>query len=250
MLNKEAVKYLMESGIKPENRVVTVGERVFFIDDDGQAREMQPPKVHGLAHYPFGVHTLTGLVDFIKAKLDRSKEKLYLHIESNVEVYLKGLLEKDGSRETLAVAQAVTPNLHGFFDYFHDAEDFNIKLSAKFTEEYDREKVIKFVGNVKEEGVKQTSDDGFSQQATVRTGVASVEEMVIPNPVKLAPYRTFTEVAQPESLFILRGKNGPRFALFEADGGAWKNIAISNIKAFFEGELNEEIQDGRITILA
>lgn len=55
------------------------------------------------------------------------------------------------------------------------------------------------------------------------------------------PYRTFTEVAQPMSNFIFRVKDNDRYgvtcALFEADGGAWKNEAKANIKAHLEKEL-------------
>ncbi|CAI3541092.1 hypothetical protein CNEO3_1600010 [Clostridium neonatale] len=32
-------------------------------------------------------------------------------------------------------------------------------------------------------------------------------------------------------------KEGPSAALFEADGGAWRNKAILNIKAYLEKEL-------------
>ena len=34
------------------------------------------------------------------------------------------------------------------------------------------------------------------------------ENKTVPNPVGLAPYRTFTEIGQPESKFVLRLKNG------------------------------------------
>lgn len=45
-------------------------------------------------------------------------------------------------------------------------------------------------------------------------------------------------------------KEGPRCALFEADGGIWRNEAIKNIKAYFEKSLKTEISNGKITILA
>ena len=44
------------------------------------------------------------------------------------------------------------------------------------------------------------------------------------------------------SSFIFRVKDdrnlSVEFALFEADGGAWKNEAKANIKAYFEKELS------------
>ncbi|KHO31340.1 hypothetical protein OR63_10900, partial [Clostridium tetani] len=80
-------------------------------------------------------------------------------------------------------------------------------------------------------------DDGVSQAATIKTGVASVNEVKVPNPVVLAPFRTFPEIEQPESKFIFRMQSGPRAALFEADGGAWRNEAMIKIKAYLEEQL-------------
>lgn len=50
----------------------------------------------------------------------------------------------------------------------------------------------------------------------------------------LRPYRTFREVEQPASRFVLRLQSGqgdgmPKAALFEADGGAWRLTAIEAI---------------------
>lgn len=66
----------------------------------------------------------------------------------------------------------------------------------------------------------------------------------------LAPYRTFLEVEQPESQFIFRMKDGPRGAIFEADGGAWRNQAIVNIREYLKEQLSEEVESKRVTILA
>jgi len=74
---------------------------------------------------------------------------------------------------------------------------------------------------------------GVSQSVTARAGLARVAEVPVTNPVTLRPYRTFAEVEQPASPFILRlkRKDGemPQCALFEADGGKWKIEAIQNI---------------------
>ena len=58
----------------------------------------------------------------------------------------------------------------------------------------------------------------------------------------LAPYRTFPDVAQPESTFILRMKGGsehqaPTAALFEADGGKWALMAVERIAEHLSIEL-------------
>ncbi len=62
---------------------------------------------------------------------------------------------------------------------------------------------------------------------------------VVPNPVILAPYRTFPEIEQVESKFIFRMQEGPNAALYEADGGAWKNEAMRRIKEYLVENLKE-----------
>src|SRR5690606_26037278 len=124
------------------------------------------------------------------------------------------------------------------------------KLQSAFVKNDDRDVILKVVGNVKEEDVKTYGDDGVSQSVTAKVGVATVGQVEVPNPVSLKPYRTFAEVEQPESEFIFRMKNGPRCSLFEADGGAWKLQAISNIKSYLSAALEEEVQSGQLIIIA
>lgn len=93
----------------------------------------------------------------------------------------------------------------------------------------------RFAGTVTDGTITEYGDDGVSQKATVKRGVASREEKKVPSPCILRPYRTFHEVEQPASTFIFRmksGSNGPECALFEADGGAWKNQAMNNIRDY------------------
>lgn len=70
------------------------------------------------------------------------------------------------------------------------------------------------------------------------------QETVSPR-VKLAPFRTFREVAQPTSEFLIRLQKGsesaiPEIGLFEADGGEWKIDAAENIQAVLLELLGEK----------
>ena len=245
-LTKEALQYLADNTIKPKERVVKIGGSNFVIDEAGHYDRIKP-RVYN-AKDPLIIKTLTGLVDYIKSNLERKEAKLLLHIEKPDEVSLMGLLAEDGSREYLASAQAIVPRFN--FDYYLDIEEFNVALQSVFAPTADRDILLKVVGNLKEDNVKTTGDDGISQAVTIKTGVATAADVKVPNPVTLAPYRTFIEVKQPESKFIFRMKDGPRGAIFEADGGAWRNQAILNIKTFLEEQLTNEIASGKITILA
>ena len=244
-LTKESLKYLAEQGINPKERVVSINNQSYVIDENGNPQYIA---LRYLAENALKINTLSGLVDYIKSNLDRADEKLYLHIASHKSVHLVSTLKPDGRREELAIAEAILPDF--WFDRFYDMEEFNVALQSIFVKNPDREILLKVVGNLKEDNVKTTGDDGVSQAVTIKTGVASAADVKVPNPVTLIPYRTFVEVKQPESKFIFRMKDGPKGAIFEADGGAWRNQAILNIKKYLGEQLSDEIKNGKITILA
>ena len=80
------------------------------------------------------------------------------------------------------------------------------------------------------------------------------ENVLVPNPVNLIPYRTFLEVEQPASDFIFRiseGRGGaPVFKLVAADGGLWKSQAVENVKKYLTEALKDIPNREQITIIA
>lgn len=181
--------------------------------------------------------TLSSFVEYIKANIDEMSDKMIVHVVSPTEVRLYSALDMDRKREYLVKVNAELPNFR--FGNFIDHESFVIALQSKFVSNADRDLVLKFAGTVEDGTVAEYGDDGVTQKATVKTGVASKADAVVPNPVNLIPYRTFLEVQQPASDFIFRMKSscGVQCAIFEADGGAWKNEAMNNIKEYLKNEL-------------
>lgn len=248
---KEAIKFLVDLSIKPDERFVDIQDangvnRTFAVDSEGRSKEVTP--IISRAAEALRINTLTGLIGYIKASLERKHAEFYLQVFDEKTVFLKGVLDSEGERETLVIASAITPR----FDYshFHDSEELLIALQSKFTVTNDRDLLLKVIGNVKEENVRTTGDNGIAQAVTIKTGVASADDVIVPNPVQLAPYRTFLEVEQPVSSFIFRMKDGPKGAIFEADGGSWRNQAIMNVRDYLTTELTDEIEKGKITIIA
>ncbi|MEG1256880.1 hypothetical protein [Clostridium sp.] len=185
---------------------------------------------------PINTTTLTSIIDYIQENVDGIKDSnIIVHVMSYEKVSIKTELNSDKRRECVMIAEALTPSI--VTDRFIDPEKFNIMLQSSFEENEDRNKLLKVSGNIKEENVKSVGDDGVSQSAAIKVGVASVAEVVIPNPVILAPFRTFPEVEQPQSKFIFRMQTGPQCALYEADGGAWRNVAMESIKEYLKARL-------------
>lgn len=185
--------------------------------------------------------TLTGLVDYIKGQIDESTDKMLVHVVSPTEVKLVSALDGDRKRETLVYVKAQIPEFA--YGRYMDNETFLIALQSKFIPNEDRALLLRFAGTVENGTVSQYKDDGVTQKATIRTGIASKGEAEVPNPVQLCPFRTFMEVTQPESSFVFRMRQnegrGVECAIFEADGGAWKNAAMKNVKEYLQFELAE-----------
>lgn len=237
---KTAMEYFLS---KATNDVKEIEGNHFHVTAGG-VKHIEIPDRDTVKH--FAVRTLTGLVDYINSGADESEystDKLYLHVKSHSNVMLMSTL-KGRVRDCYIESVAFVPQIR--FDTFIDVESFNIMLQSCFEKNEDLTKILSVVGNIKEENVKQTGDDGITQMVVAKAGIARVDEVVVPNPVLLIPYRTFGEVEQPESEFIFRMQNGPRAALFEADAGAWKSEAMQNIKSY----LKENITKKNVEILA
>lgn len=198
---------------------------------------------------PIQVSSLSAIVEYLKSDFDDyARGSVMVHIESPTSVSVFEEVNVNSNRSVFMTAAAMLPNFR--FDNWYDAESFNIKLQSCFVKNEDKDIILKVVGNIKEDAVKTVGDDGVSQAVTAKTGVATVATVQVPNPVALRPFRTFIEVEQPESDFIFRMQNGPRCALFEADGGAWKLEAMDNIKEYLEEQLKEEIETESVVIIA
>ena len=229
MINQEALKYLVNLG-EEKDPIVKLDQGTFTKASLSRVKEAKASVLT--------VSTLTGLVDYIKSDLDKLPEKLLIQVISPREVALYSPLNADREREQYISAEAILPD-NVVYDRFIGTEQFNIMLQSAFVDVGTKSALLKYTGLIQDEAVKTTGDDGVSQQVTVKTGVASVGQAIVPNPVELAPYRTFPEVEQPISKFIFRMQEGPRAALYEADGGAWRNKAILSIKEYLQEELKE-----------
>ena len=235
---KEFVQYLI-SLKRPE--VVEANERIY--STVGMEQLDREEKVN-----PINMRSLSGMVDYIKSNFDHER-KLMIHIESPTKVNVFDALNKDHDRRTYVQASAMLPNIT--LERHMDREEFNIMLQACFvTEDTDKEKVLQVISSIIEEDSVAIGDNGISQKVTAKTGIATRGVEEVPNPVTLKPFRTFVEVPQPSSKFVLRIKEGARVGLFEADGGAWELNAMANIQVYLLTELEELIEGGKVIIVA
>lgn len=193
-----------------------------------------------------GIHTLTGISDYLSENTDGlSLDNLLVHVSDarNVALYqrLSGPFE-----QRPCFVEAVHSEDQFQFGRFMDVEQFVIELQAKFVQDEMTALILQVVGNITDGIVNTFADDGITQQVTSKSGVGRVVSANIPNPVTLQPYRTFSEIDQPAGRFVLRMRSGngekrPDVALYEADGGAWKLEAIKRIQKWLRDHLPEDV---------
>ena len=194
---------------------------------------------------PLRGQTLSGLLDYAEHVLpiEGGERCYFMKIESHRSVSIVGVLDKDARREVLYRAEAITSEFR--YDSWYTQEQFVIALQANFMDTHDLDAVKTVSGNVKAETVATYGDDGVTQKATINVGVATAENIIVPNPVLLRPYRTFLEVEQPCSPFVFRlqangAKNDrPEFKLVAADGDVWVLEAIQNIRSYLKDEIEK-----------
>jgi len=233
---KDALQYLIGLG---NVRTEQIGNEIFSTQPLHRVKEATAD--------PIIVHSLSGFVDYLIHDFDK-KLPLMVHVVSPTEVVAFSSFNRDYERNVLIKAQAMLPD--PAIGRWLDVEEFIIRLQAAFLATEDRSLVLKVVGNIKEESVNTIGDDGVSQSVVAKTGVATVGNVKVPNPVFLHPYRTFVELDQPGSQFVFRMQSGLRCALFEADGGAWKIEAMRLIRDYLSGALEDELHDERVILIA
>ncbi len=195
----------------------------------------------------FQTKTLASMVELILKESGHDKlNDLIVHVESPTKVNVVTTLRGDFERYGLYSAVAELPRIP--LDSYMDLEGMVILLKSAFVHSDMRDELIKTLGNVKEEAVKTSTDDGVSQSVVAKVGIGLQGNVKLPPIVKLIPYRTFIEVEQPEGEFLLRLQQGPNAALFEADGGAWKLQARKNIAQYFHDALGELIGVGKVIV--
>lgn len=189
------------------------------------------------------ISTLVGIVDWFE--FEGAGSNLGVVVDSPRSVSVVGLPDSTWLQRAKCIrAQAERSKFE--FGRYMDLEMFNISLQCQFADSEEKTRVINFLASVTGDEIRTVEDDGIAQEVVVRTKTTMKERATMSPIVNLAPYRTFHDVEQPTSAFLLRLQkvegNLPVVALFEADGGRWKHEAIQSIHEFLDRELPDEIQ--------
>lgn len=190
---------------------------------------------------------LDSIVKLIRNELEMLKAlPVYIRVDGAKEVSVFTSYGAYMERDSLYSASCDVP---GFREGFREPEQAIIELRSKFAPDEGVDYLLDLLSRINKENGVTTRDNGVSQEVEARAGI-SLKQMVQVKPrVTLCPYRTFLEVNQPESEFILRLDEDGNVGLFEADGGMWKMEAKLRISAYFEEKLAAEIEAGKVVVM-
>lgn len=180
------------------------------------------------------VGTLGALRDYLVSNRDGLKlDEVIVHVESPNRVTVGSKLDARCRDRELYIT-ATTPDMtDGFVGKWLSIEDFVIGLQVRFCDADQRAELLAVASHVRTEQSATATDDGVSQTLEAR-GAALRSQVSLPNPVRLAAYRTFRDIPQPSMPFVFRGnaKEGqlPTLTLIEADGGTWRLGSVAKIR--------------------
>ncbi len=221
-------------------QIVEVEGSHFAVAGDGSAQEFHPEIIHPDT---LPLNSLDALVKLVRTEACESAAMpLYITIPTHLKVqcFAQPDAEKRYFRQFFYEVKAT--DVPGWDDNVQlGFEEAQIALRTRFQESDDRVYAMKLLSDICT-GAKVTyNDNGVATTVMTQKGVALQSSAQIRPLISLRPYRTFQEVEQPESLFLIRlSERGIRFV--EADGGMWKLHARETIKAFLEDELAEEVE--------
>ena len=176
---------------------------------------------------------VNGFIDTLNRKGQEPGREIMIHIVSPAQIHVVSReLLSDMHREKLLVSSIIE---HKFsFGDPMSQEAFIVGVQTHFVQTEATARLLKFVGNIKGSSVGILADDGVTQTVETKNGLSLGKNAEVSNPWTLAPFRTFTEIEQPESKYFLRltkrGDGIPSIALHEVVDNQWQLVAIGNIR--------------------
>lgn len=192
------------------------------------------------------VSGLDSICKLIRTELEKVGTTIMVQVKSNDTVEVMTTYLSDFSRNTLYRAKADAP---GLYTGFRGREVALIELRSLCIPNEGTAYLLDLLSRMTNENSVSTNDNGVTQTVEARQGVALNALIEIKPRVMLRPFRTFLEVEQPESEFLLRVDPDEGIGFFEADGGIWKLEAKKNIADYFLKNMGDLIDAGKVVVM-
>lgn len=238
---KELAQYITGLAVKAEETEVKEINGETYVD----GKRWLPDYVSKMS-----LNSLNATIDFLHATCREGEFEYPLIVScthKDIEIYSS--LDRYNKRNYVLEVSPVTPRI--LFNHYMDLEEFIIQLQTCFVDTINKQRLIELVSSFVESEKLEVADNGISQTVVIEKGAAVKSKNSIEvNPfVRLAAYKTYVEVEQPETIYLLRVKQGNQIALFEADGGKWKLDAQKNVSSYLRNGLEDLIKDGKVVVI-
>lgn len=190
---------------------------------------------------------LDSISKLVRNEAEKIGLKLFVQIESHNTVRVFTTYDEDLERHTLYRCKADTPNVT--IGRFMPYENAIIEIRSLYIPNNDTAYLLTLLSSISNESKVTSSDNGVTQKVEAKSGIALSSMVEVKPRVSLKPFRTFVEVEQPESDFLLRIDQSGQIGLYSADGGVWKLEATRNIAAYFENDLKDLIEAGKVVVI-
>ena len=229
--------------------------RPFTMEADGHkfcSKALLEVKGEEFSPTVYEVDTLDALVKLILTEGLTLGRMLYVRVDSARKVtvrttYNGGELRNPYERFPLYEAMSDVPGVT--IGRSMSQEQAIIELQSLYAVTEDRDYLLSLLSRIDVNQGVSSVDNGISQEVSVKTGAVLKEQQTVQPIVHLQPYRTFLEVEQPASDFLLRLDKEGHPALYEADGGAWKLEAKRSIAAYLAEKLADQVEHGDVVVL-
>ena len=126
-------------------------------------------------------------------------------------------------------------------------EEAQIALRTRFQDTPDTQYAMRLLTEISTGARITFNDNGVATTVVTKKGIDLQANEAIRPIITLKPYRTFQEVEQPDSMFLIRiSERGISF--IEADGGMWKLRAREIVKKHLEERLAGEIEQDLVVV--
>lgn len=207
-------------------------------------RRIDPPKYKP---EPISVTGLDSICKLVKNEAKAVGRKIFIRIAAYNQVSVFSTYDDQYERAYLYRCEADTPRVS--VDRYMPYEKAVIELRSLYIPNDGSEYLLNLLGSISSESKVTSSDNGVTQTVEAKSGISLLQNVQVKPRVNLRPFRTFIEVDQPESEFLLRISGNGEIGLYEADGGVWKLEATRNVAAYFEKELKDLIDSGDVVVI-
>lgn len=219
--------------------------RTFVVTNDGEVSEVQhtPDMVQRIE-----LASLDALVAFVQEEAVGLADKLFITVPDPTTVYCFTEPQAADRLARTYLYKVNAADVPGWPEKVNMGfEEAIIALRTRFRRTQDTDYALQLLSSITSGSKVTLNDNGIATSIVTQKGIALQDNAAIRPIVDLRPYRTFMEVEQPESPFLIRVSERA-ITFVEADGGMWRLAARETVKAYLCAALEEDIARGQVIV--